>query len=107
MHGNNSGAIAQGNENSQTVVQTNNPGFDEAIRSLFDLIQASNLDQDNKEELVGEVVALNKLANKELTPENYEKAKLRISVLELLLKGADLTSKAAQYLPAVYAYFSG
>jgi hypothetical protein len=107
VHGNNSGAITQGNENSQTVVQTTNPDFNEAIRALFEIVQSSEMSADDKEEIVVEVVALNKLANKDRTAETLERAKLRMNIIDGLLKAADLTTKAAPYLPAINAYFAG
>lgn len=92
---------------SQTINTTNNPEFDKAIASILQLIQEGPIDKDEKEELNKEVENINNLALKEPSQNSLEKAKLRLSLLETLLKSADLFGKAAPYLPAVYGYFEG
>lgn len=92
---------------SQTANITNNPEFDKAVNSILQLIKNSSIEKDEKEELNKEVENINNLATKEPSQSVLERAKLRISFLETLLKAADLFGKAAPYLPAVYGYFEG
>jgi hypothetical protein len=104
VHGDNNSPIVQGSGNTQ-IIQTSNPDFDKSIRALLEIIRDSSILDEDKDELASELEAINKLANKEQTAYSLEKAKFRLGLLDTALKGADLFSKAAPYLPAIYLYF--
>ena len=108
VQGHNYGGIQQGTNRSTqnvTLTHTNNPDFDKAIASIAELIRASNLPAEEKEELQGEVASINKLALKEPNQGTLERAKLKLDYLKTSLTAADLAVKAAPYLPALYHFF--
>jgi hypothetical protein len=99
------GPIQQGARNTQNIQinVTNNPDFDQAIQSLLQLIGSSSLPV--KDEIQEQVVQVNKLALQEPSPGLFEKAKFRLSMIEVGLKGTDLLIKAGPYLAIALEYF--
>ena len=107
MHiGTNYGAAAVGSNINQNVTLTNNPDFDRAIAGLLQLIQSSQLPNDEIEELQEEVVKLKKLALTAPKPGLLEKAKARIDFVKLGLEGTELLVKAAPLLQTAWDHFS-
>lgn len=93
IHGPNYGGIPQGgrgNTQNVTLTNTNNPNFDQAIANIVELIRASNLPADDKQELEEEVGKVNKLALKEPAPGLVDKAKSRLDVIKLGLQGTEM-----------------
>jgi Mn-dependent DtxR family transcriptional regulator len=99
------GPIQQGSGNTQNIQLnvTNNPDFDQAIQSLLQLIGSSSLPV--KDEIQEQVVQVNKLALQEPSTGLLEKAKFRLSMIEVGLKGTDLLIKAGPYLAIASEYF--
>lgn len=110
FYGSVSGGVQVGGyNNTQTVNVTNvtqDSEFDKAIQGILEVIKTAPIPEEDKEELTNDVKALNNLAVK-ATPDAAERAKLRLQVLEISLKAADLAVKTAPYLPAIYAFFEG
>lgn len=95
----------QGNVQNITLSHTNNPDFDKALASIVELIRASSIPEDEKEELQSEVQSINKLALKEQNQGTLERAKLKLDYLKTTLTAADLAVKAAPYITAIYHFF--
>lgn len=95
----------QGNVQNITLTHTNNPDFDKALASIVELIRASSIPDDEKDELHGEVQSINKLALKEQNQGTLERAKLKLDYLKTTLTAADLAVKAAPYLTVLYHFF--
>lgn len=99
------GGVHQGPGGTQYIQVniTNDQEFDQAIQSLLQLIGSSSLPL--KDELHEQVVQLNNLALQEPSPGLLEKAKFRLNMVEVGLKGTDLLIKAGPYLAIVLEYF--
>jgi hypothetical protein len=107
IHGPNYGGIQQGTHGSTqniTLTNTNNTDFDRALASIVELIRASNLRADDKQELEGEVENVNKLALREPAPGLLERAKSRLDIVKLGLQGTDLLIKAGPHLEVAWEY---
>ena len=106
IHGPNYGGIQQGGQgNVQNITLTNNPDFDKAIVSLVELIRSSSISEDDKEDLEGEVIKVNRLALKEKNPSTLERAKLKLDYIKTTLTGTEIAIKAAPYFVALYQFF--
>lgn len=92
-----------GTGNSQTIL--NNPVFDKAISSLLQLVQSSNLAGDEKEELVDEIVKVNKLAIADLSSGVIDKVRSRLDLIKTGLASADLLVKAGPFMKTIWNYF--
>jgi hypothetical protein len=93
-----------GQGNTVSIAHTSNSRFDEAIGSIVDLLQTSSLNTNDKEEALADVQSLSKMAVQP-PPNAFERAKLRITAIETLVKGTELVVKLAPYLPVVYSFF--
>lgn len=114
IHGPNYGGIqqgGQGNTQSITLTKTNNGDFDKALASIVELVRASDLPVDDKQELECEVATVNKLALREPAPGILERAKSRIDMIKLSLQGTELLIKVGPHLEVAWEYlkhrFSG
>lgn len=108
IHGPNYGGIQQGTHGSTqniTLTNTNNPNFDRALAGLVELILASSIPDDDKEEMQEELSKVNTLALKEKNPNTLERAKLRLDYIKTGLTGTEIAIKAAPYLTALYNFF--
>ncbi len=106
IHGSNYGGIQQGGQNNtQNITVTNNPEFDKAIAGILEVIKSASINNEDKEELLADVKAINNLALKEPSPNLIERAKSRINLLEASFKAVDLAIKVAPYMPQIYAFF--
>lgn len=85
--------------------QTNNPKFDEAVRTIIDLINASNLPPNDKQDALTEIRAINQIATQEKTEVRWERAKLKITAFETLVKAVDLGRQLAPYIVTLYDHF--
>lgn len=107
IHGPNYGGIqqgGQGNTQNVTLTNTNNADFDRALASIVELIRASNLPADDKQELEGEVGNVNKLALREPAPGLLDRAKSRLDMVRLGLQGTDLLIKASPHLETAWEF---
>jgi hypothetical protein len=107
IHGPNYGGIqqgGQGNTQNVTLTNTNNADFDRALTSIVELIRASNLPADDKQELEGEVGNVNKLALREPAPGLLDRAKSRLDMVRLGLQGTDLLIKAGPHLETAWEF---
>ncbi len=105
IHGPNYGGIQQGTHGSTqniTLTNTNNPDFDRAIASLVELIRASQMPADDKQELEEEVGKVNNLALKEPAPGLLERAKNRLDLIKVAITGTDIAIKAAPHLDTLW-----
>ncbi len=96
----NYGAAAIGFHINQTV--NVNTDFDKAINGLLKIVQSSNLDDDDKEELSEKIVKVNQLA---LQDTAIEKVNRRLDYIKTTLQGANLLVIATPYLEAIWNYF--
>lgn len=104
--GTNYGGLQQGGQNNtQNITLTNNSDFDKALSSLVELIRTSSIQDDDKEDLQGELSKVNKLALKEKNKNTLERAKLKLDYVKTSLTGTEIAIKAAPYLTALYHFF--
>jgi hypothetical protein len=96
-----------GNSNAQTAQINVNSEFDNAIKSIVDLVKSSSLSSLIKEDLITDVERIQNLAKQEPSAELVERAKSRINYLETALKVTDLALKTAPIFPHLYAFFDG
>jgi predicted nucleic-acid-binding protein len=93
-----------GQGNTINIQRTNNPAFDNAIRSIVELLNSSSLSPDDKMETLSELQSINKLAVQ--APANaFERAKLKITAIETIVKATELGTKLAEYWPVILTYF--
>jgi hypothetical protein len=107
IHGPNYGGIQQGGQgNTQNITLTNttNPDFDRALASIVELIRASSIPADDKQELEEEVGKVNKLALKEPAPGLLERAKSRLDMVKLGIQGTELAIKVSPHLEVAWEY---
>jgi hypothetical protein len=105
IYGSNYGGVQQGGQgNTQNITLTNNADFDRALASIIELIRASNLPADDKEELEGEVTSVKKLALREPAPGLLDRAKSRLDLVRMGLQGADLLIKASPHIDAAWEF---
>jgi len=103
IHGDNRGPIQQGTHGStQNTTPTNNPDFDRAITSLVDLIRASSIPDDDKEEVQGEIDKMSRLVLKEPAPGLLEKAKNRLDLIKVAVTGTDIAIKATPHINTLW-----
>jgi len=103
VQGDNRANIQQGTHGStQNITLTNNPDIDQAIRSLLELLQASSIPDDDKEEIQGEIDKVSKLALKEPAPGLLERAKNRLDLIKVAVTGTDIAIKAAPHLDTLW-----
>lgn len=108
IHGDNYGGMQNGGENNTQNNQINiNPEFDNAIKSIIDLVKTSSLSNFKKEDLISDIQRIQNLAKQEPSLELVEHAKSKISYLETAFKATDLAIKAGHYFPHIYAFFEG
>lgn len=107
IQGHNYGGIQQGGQgNVQNITLTNNPDFDRAVAGLIELIRASQIPDDEKDELQTELQSVNKLALKDKNQNTLEKAKLKLDYIKTSLTGTEIAVKSAPYLMALYNFFA-
>ncbi len=87
-----------GDNNSATLAIQVNPDFQQAIQSVLDLIETSELNALHKEEYHSLMRRIDELSQREQTPEVKELAKSKILTLENGLKASELLLKAAPYM---------
>lgn len=105
IYGSNYGGVQQGGQgNTQNITLTNNADFDRALASIIELIRASNLSADDKEELEGDVSSVKKLALREPAPGLLDRAKSRLDLVRMGLQGADLLMKASPHIDAAWEF---
>ncbi len=93
----------QGNvQNAQIILH---PEFDNAIKSITNLIKESSLTQFKQADLISNIEHIKQLQSSEPSVELVEHAKSKVDYLGIAVKGTDLAVKIAPYLPALYAYF--
>lgn len=92
-----------GQGNTINIQQTSNPNFNEAIRSVIELLQSSSLNPDDKDEALADIQAVSKLAVQN-PPNAFERAKLKITAVETIVKGTDLVVQMAPYWPAIRSF---
>lgn len=92
-------------QNVHQVKITNNPDFNSAVDAVVNLIKESSLNNFKKEDLLTDVERIKNLAQLEPSQELVEHAKSKINYLETAIKGTELVTKLAPYLPQLYAYF--
>lgn len=96
----NYGAAAIGSYINQTV--NVNPDFNNAINGLLKVIETSELDDDDKEELSGKIIKVNQLA---IQDTSIEKVTRRLDYVKTILQGANLLTTAGPYLEVIWNYF--
>lgn len=97
--------IIGGQNHTLNVHTTNNADFDKAILAIVELLNTSSLSDGDKEEAITDVQNIAKLAAN--NPENaFERAKLRITAVETIVKGTEIAMKLAPYWPVLTSYFS-
>ena len=106
IHGNSNNQIG-GQSNKQNAQININPEFDNAIKSIVELIKVSSISNFKKEDLITDIERIQNLAKNPPSIELVEHAKSKINYLDIALKGTDLSLKVAPYIPALIAYFEG
>ena len=96
-----------GKSNTQNAQINLNPEFDNAIKSIVDLIQASSISGFKKDDLLSNVEHIKQLPSSEPSVELVEHAKSKINYLDAAVKGTDIAVKVVPYLPALITYFEG
>jgi Mn-dependent DtxR family transcriptional regulator len=101
---NNYGTAQIGGQGNTINIQQTSANFNEAIRSVIELLQSSSLNPDDKDEALTDIKAVSKLAAQN-PPNAFERAKLKITAVETIVKGTDLVVKMAPYWQAIRSYF--
>jgi hypothetical protein len=101
------GAWIQGGQgHTQHNTFSNNPEIDETISAVARLIQQSNLNELDKEDVLKDVERLKELAAKEPTPDTLQRIDKRIGMvksgIETAEKGGQLLTKVTPYLVALW-----
>lgn len=95
--GQNFGNAAAGSQISQTI--NVNPDFDSAIKSLLELVQSSNLENDKKEELLDDIIQVNKLTARK---SSIEKIKSAFEYVKVGFQAANLMVAATPHLDKIW-----
>ncbi len=100
------GFIQGGQGHTQHNVYSNNPKIDETIGAVVKLIQESNLDDLDKEDVLKDVERLKELASKEQTSDTLNRIEKRIGMVKTFIetaqKGGELLLKVSPYLTALW-----
>lgn len=101
------GAWIQGGQgHTQHNTFSNNPKIDETISAVVQLIQQSDLNNLDKEDILKDVERLKELSAKEQTPDTLSRVEKRIGMvktgIETAQKGGELLLKVSPYLATLW-----
>ena len=94
-----------GNYNQITNSQTVNPEFDNAVRSLIDLINASSMENEEREDAFDILKSVNKIALREPTPTLLERGLTFVTALKPIFETINLLGAAAPHLAVLLSHF--
>lgn len=100
------GFIQGGQGHTQHNIYSNNLKIDESIGAIVRLIQQSDLNDLDKEDILKDVERVRELAAKEQTPDTLQRIDKRIAMvksgIETAEKGGELLTKVTPYLVALW-----
>ena len=100
------GMIIGGQGHTQHNTFSNNPKIDETISAVVRLVQESDLNSLDKEDVLKDVERLKELTSKEQTPDTLQRIEKRIGMvktgIETAEKGGQLLVKVTPYLVALW-----
>jgi hypothetical protein len=92
------GFIQGGQGHTQQNIINNNPKIDETVRTIIELIQESDIDTSDKEDIIRDVERVKELASKEQSDESLRRIDRRIGMVKTGIQAAETVEKGGKLL---------
>lgn len=92
------GFIQGGHGHNQRNVFNNNPKIDETIKIILELIEQSDINASDKEDIIKDVERIQELASKEKTEDLMHRIDRRIGMVKTGIQAAEMTEKGGKLL---------